>query len=56
MAKSWELDGETEREGGRRRLRILKGKRQGTWRISVANVDCSESNINLWLFILHIIE
>lgn len=56
MAKSWELDGETEREGGRDRLRILKGERMGTGRISVASVDCSDSNINLWLFILHIIE
>lgn len=56
MAKSWELDGETEREGGRETLRILKGERKGTGRISVASVDCSGSNINLWLFILHIIE
>lgn len=56
MAKSWELDGEREREGGRETLRILKGERKGTGRISLASVDCSGSNINLWLFILHIIE
>lgn len=31
MAKSLELDGETEREGGRGRLGILKGERLGTW-------------------------
>lgn len=55
-AKSRELDEETEREGGREGLRILKGKRLGTGRISIASVDCSGSNINLWLFILHIIE
>lgn len=56
MAKSLELDGETEREAGRGRLGVLKGERLGTGRISVASVDCSRSNINLWLFILHIIE
>lgn len=56
IAKSWELDGETERESGRERLGILKGERLGTGRISAASVDCSDSNINLWLFILHIIE
>lgn len=42
--------------GGGGLLRILKGERLGTGRISVASVDCSGSNINLWLFILHIIE
>lgn len=47
MAKSWELNGETEREDGRGRLRILKGERPRTGEISVASVDCSGSNINL---------
>lgn len=56
MAKSLELDGETERESGRGRFRILKRERPRTGGISVASVDCSGSNINLWLFILHITE
>ena len=56
MAKSLELDGETERESGRGRLRVLKGERPRVGGISVASVDCSGSNINLWLFILHTAE
>lgn len=56
MAKSRELDGETEREGGGGWLRVLKGERLRTERILAASMECPGSNINLWLFILHIIE
>lgn len=56
MVKSWELDGEIEREGGGGWFRVLKGERLRIERILVVSMECLGFNINLWLFILYIIE